>query len=208
MPRDYAANPQPCGLKFCPIPIRILWPDTAFKQKAIGVIYGIGGEMTAKRAEALGVFAQRPATRRKAVYSRKRFEKIWTDLTITKSQAAALIGLHPTVCARHAKRMGIKARPTAAKIITWPSDFNTMWEDGVATAVIARVCNCNPETVGNEARRRKLVPRHHQFRTKITLGEYRLRKAMKESARVTQLAYEITGRQTVTHVKLLKRMAA
>jgi hypothetical protein len=208
MPRDYAAKPQPCGLKFCPVPLRILWPDLAFEQKQIGAIYGVGGEMSSKRAEALGIFDQRPATRRKAVYSRKRFESIWTDLTITKSQAAALIGLHPHVCARHARRMGIKARPLASKIIIWPEDFNAMWDEGVSTQAIARVCKCHPETAGHEAKRRGLVRRDSQFRAKVTLAEFRLLRAMKESARTTQLAYEITGRETRRHFAEIKRLAA
>lgn len=208
MPRNYRAKPQPCGLKFCPAPLRILWPDMAFEQKAIGAIYGICGEMTSKRAEALGIHDQRPPTRRKAIYSRKRFEKIWTDLTITRGQAAALIGLHPDVCARHAKRMGIKARPMAVKIIFWPEDFNAIWDAGVSTQEIARASKCCGETVLTEARRRKLSHRDARFRAKVSLAEYRLARAMAADARTTQLAFEITGRETRRHFSDIKRLAA
>ena len=44
----------PCGIHFCPMALRLLWPIKAILIKDIATVYGVGIAETTRRAERIG----------------------------------------------------------------------------------------------------------------------------------------------------------
>ena len=53
MPRKYHAEKLPCGMKWCPAALRMLWPERAIKHRDIALIYGVNYTLVPRRAEAI-----------------------------------------------------------------------------------------------------------------------------------------------------------
>ena len=214
MPRNTKDDPKlPCGLTFCPAALRVLWADPGISVRKMERPLGVTGTAIRYRADLLGIRNQRS---RRAIYaySRKAFIETWNDRSLTRSQVAERFGMTSHSAGRHAAALGLKGRPGGRGHVTWRSDFSAMWLAGVRTADIATLHRCDDSTVHVQARKQGLEHRPHRFkgiplsRYRAALAETRLAENMALSARVTTLAFEITGRETRRHFVELKRLVA
>lgn len=192
MPRRPAL---PCGVWFCPVPMRILWPDNAFLQERIGAVYECSRSEVARRAVQLGIWEARkhPKT---PVYSVAAFRAAWMDPSLPKGRIAQMFGLTRLQVYLHAKGMGLPSKKVGRlPIFDFGPDFSAMWSDGVLQADMARHFGCSLALIGIEADRRGL-PRRSRVgpRNQITLAQWRelqLGRAMAVQAAETAAALEL-----------------
>jgi hypothetical protein len=203
-----------CGRRFCAPVVRMLWPEKAMTVAHIAHVSGVTEASVFRWADELAITGQRPA-RRKTRFSRAAFIEAWNDTTLNVDMAAERLGMKRYTCSRYAHIMGLGQKVYHGRKAKLPEDFNAMWIAGVSKHEIAQACGISFGTVCLHVRYRKLPPRPMGARVKMTLAEFRamqaeerLAKRMAESARVTTLAYEITGRETRRHFVELKRLVA
>ena len=207
MPRNYRAEKLSCGSRFCPATLRMLWPIKAIRICDIAPIFDVGLAEVIRRAEEIGIDDQRPR-RRTTRISAVRLRAIWMDPSTSLQQKAERANMLPRTLQKLAKAALFPPLKTGRQPTVFPDDFDEMWLAGVATSDIARLCNACGSTVTAEVRKRKLRRRAAGDKAKTTLAEFRLARSMAASARVTQLAFEITGRETKRHFQYLKELAA
>ncbi len=205
---------QACGRRFCAPVMRMLWPEKAMSVVHIAHVSGVTAASVFRWAEELEITGQRQA-RRKTRFSRTAFIEAWNDTTLNVDMAAERLGMKRYTCSRYAHIMGLGQKVYHGRKAKLPEDFNAMWLAGVSKNEIAKVCGISFGTVCLHVRHRKLPPRPNGARVKITLAEFRLMQAeellakrMAESARISTLAFEITGRETRRHLAEIKRLAA
>lgn len=104
MPRNYRADPMPCGIHFCPATLRMLWPVKAIRVCDIAVVYDIGNSETIRRAEALGIAAERHR-RRTTKVSMQRLREIWRDETLSLAEKAVALNMLPRTLQKMARPM-------------------------------------------------------------------------------------------------------
>lgn len=187
---------RPCGRRFCPAAIRVIYPVEELTQAQIGAALGIRPANVGRQASWLGL-PSRYADHYKPV-SAARMRRLYEVENLSLEAIAAQIGCDPQTVWRKAKNLGLR-RPTTnnyARRIKWPADFNQMWRAGVLIADIMQAAvteQVDVRCVSREARRRGLPPRNKGARWKaITMDEYRqinLAKAMAKTARIEQAAF-------------------
>lgn len=215
MPRNTKDDPPfACGFTFCAAFVRIMWPEADIALARSAAVSGVTENAIRYRAERLGIMGARPKTRRKYAYSKRRFKQLWEDHSLSRKEIAEILDMPPDVVGDHAKAMGLKPRNGGFKKVIWCEDFTAMWVEGVRTEEIARQHYCDPAAVRMEAVRRDLERRRIAFKGipmshyRASIAEAALARAMARDARTTQLAFEATGRQTLTHWAELRRIAA
>lgn len=179
----------PCGLWFCPVPLRILYPDPAFRVTDIAALYGTGLSEVERRAHKLGLFALRPH-RTVPRYSRTAFAAMWRDPSLTVREIAGIMGLGKHTVSMHARRLGLGPRRGGAASVTFGPGFAALWNSGLRTADMARHYGCHPDTVLREALRQGLPRRVRlQKRPRLAnLAEWALARALAEDAARTRAA--------------------
>ena len=188
--------------------MRILWPCDDIRIAAPAAIMNVALSEVTRRAERLGILNQR--TRRKTVrVSMTRLREVWADKSIVGLEAkGAALNMSKRTAQKIAKDAGLPNLPQGRFFIPMPKDFDALWLAGVYTKDIAVLAKCSTSRIAAEVRTRNLQRRKSGERGKISLVEYRLLQAMTRDARTTQLAFEATGRQTITHWAELRRIAA
>lgn len=214
MPRNTKDDPPfACGFTFCAAFVRIMWPESDIALARSAAAAGVTENALRYRADRLGILEER-RKRRKYLYSRLRFKQLWEDHSLSRNDIAEILGMPPDVVGDHAKANGLRPRNGGFKKIIWAEDFTAMWVAGVRTEEIARQHYCDPAAVRMEAVRRDLERRRMAFKGipmahyRASIAEAMLARAMARDARTTQLAFEATGRQTLTHWAELRRIAA
>lgn len=214
MPRNRKDNqPFACGRTFCPAAVRVLWAEHGIPVRQMAAPLGVTGTAIRYLATLLGIRDERPR-RPVFVYSRKAFIAAWNDKTLTRTQVAERFGMSSCSAGSHAAALGLEKRNGGSLPPVWCKDFGAMWTAGVRTADIATLHRCHASTVHKQAKKEGLPPRPRLYRG-IPLSHYRaalaeevLLQRMTASARTTQLAYEITGREPRRHFDIIKRLAA
>lgn len=186
---------RPCGRRFCPAAIRILYPITAWRLTQIGAALGMSAHSVSRQADWLGLPRRRPEYFKPVSVAQMRRLYVEADLSIEDLGRA--LGMHPDTAMRKAKAMGLK-KPTRNNYrhkVTWPAEFNQMWLDGVLIADImaaAKTDLTDIRCVSREARRRGLPPRTKNRRwTAITINDWqqmRLASRLARAARIEQAA--------------------
>lgn len=214
MPRNRKDDdPFPCGRTFCPAALRVLWGEPDISVRQMQAPLGVTSTAIRYLANLLGIRDQRPR-RPIFAYSRKAFAEAWNDKSLTRAQVAERFGMMPANAGEHAAALGLPKRKGGTLSPIWRDDFAAMWTAGVKTADIAALHRCNDSTVHVRAQKEGLPRRQRLFKG-IPLSHYRaalaeeiLLKRMTASSRITQLAFEITGRETQRHFQYLKELAA
>lgn len=155
MPRKPAL---PCGIYFCPVPMRILYPLKTVSLATLMGIYGCQFSEIERRAHKLGIFDQRPH-RRVMIYSPAAFRAAWADPDLSVVEIGKRFGIAACNVGQHAKRLGLPQRPRGAQRGAYGAGFDWMWRNGVATKVMAAVFDCHPDSILREALRRGLPRR-------------------------------------------------
>ena len=170
----------PCGIHFCPVPMRLLWPIKAIRIIEIASVYGVGIPETTRRAERLKIADQRKR-RREPRYSQVEFRKLWADESLRVRDIAAHFGLLTRVVEAHAVRMQLpQRRKGQPRIYAFPADFAEMWAAGVPAKEIAEIVGCCLALVSTEARRRKLPRRKKCRGGKVPMLAYQMEKSAKD----------------------------
>lgn len=155
-----AREKKPCGRRFCPAPMRLLWPIKPIRVREIAAVYGVTGPEIDRRAEELGITDERPR-RRTMKYSKQEFRALWADPSLTLEDIGQRLCMVPRVCTKHARQMGLPWRKGGAKpVYRFDDDFDAMWGARVSCREMAAYYgNCSKSLIGFEAKRRKLAPR-------------------------------------------------
>lgn len=127
----------------------------------------------------------------------------WQDLSVTKEEAAARLGISGRYLQQLASAMGLPHRPgyVAPRSDIDPVELARMWRAGLATKDIAEAFGVFRNTVRRHAEMAGLQPRHRGFTGKISLTEYRQRQMaarLSDSAAETRAALrmaEMTDRK-------------
>lgn len=194
--------PMPCGVYFCPAPMRMLWPVADMPQKQIGAVYGVTWAELARRADRLGIEDQRPK-RRSPSYSAVEFKRLCADEAFTIRQIAARLNMEMQGVRKHARRMGLPPRKGGRRAsVQWPADFAAMWLANVGAPEIAERLGCHATMISRKARKMGLPDRRATRWNIITIADYRalqLRNALAARAREEQAALRnaemVDGRQ-------------
>lgn len=190
--------PLPCGIWFCPVPLRVLYPDASVPVALIGAIYSVGLSEVERRAHRLGVFHLRPH-RTVPRYSRAAFAAMWRDRNLTVREIARRMGLGEHTVAMHARRLGLGKRSGGARRVAFGADFAALWLSGLRTGDLAQFYGCHPDTILREALRQGL-PRRVRLPSRPGLDdlrEWRLARAMAEDAARTRVALDKLARRRV-----------
>lgn len=187
--------PKPCGIRFCPVPLRLLWPLKAVKVRDIARLYGVGVSEIERRAEQIAIYNQRPH-RRVMVYSKTEFKRLWDDQMLTLEQIGDRLGMLPRVATLHARRLGLPERKCGQKpTYTFDADFDALWRAKVSCQDMARhYGGCSKSLIGVEARRRKLPPRPRAGKLMPianaleALAAEKLAQAMRREAEIASLS--------------------
>lgn len=193
---------MPCGTRFCPVPLRLLWPIKEVRVRAIGAIYDVTTPEIDRRAEQIGIYAERPH-RRVMVYSKSEFRRLWADQTMSLRQIGERLGMVPRVVQLHARRLGLPTRKCGQKpTYAFDADFDALWAAKVSCQDMARhYGGCSKALIGVEAKRRNLPPRIRAGKlTPIAtvleaLAAEKLVKVMRREAEIAALARKLRGHQ-------------
>lgn len=170
MPRKPA---MPCGVWFCPVPLRLLWPIKAIRVADIGAIYGRSKSEMDRRAVALGIWEDR-AHPRVPVYSASEFRRMWLDASIPRREVGARLGMTVLQVYLHAKAMGLPRRRGGCKpSVVFGPLFAEMWRAGVLQRDMSRHFGCSLALIGIEADRQGLERRSRSGpRQSLTLAQF------------------------------------
>lgn len=187
---------RPCGRRFCPAAIRVLYPVEELRLTRIGAALGLSAHSVARQADWLGLKRRRPNYHKPVSVARMR--KLYVEADLSIEDLGRALGMHPDTAMRKAKAMGLEkpSRNNYRHKITWPADFNQMWLDGVLIADImaaAKTDLTDIRCVSREARRRGLPPRTKNRRwSAITITDWnqmRLGAKLAQAARIEQAAF-------------------
>lgn len=191
---------MPCGRRFCPAAIRMLWPIKTVKVADIARLYGVTVSEIDRRAEEITIYDQRPH-RRVMAYSKTEFRRLWADSSITLEDIGNRIGMLPRVVTIHARKLGLPPRKCGQKpTYTFDEDFDALWRAKVSCEDMARhYGGCSKSLIGVEAKRRKLPPRPRSGklvpigRVLEALAAKKLAEAMRREAEIAALTRKIRG---------------
>lgn len=131
-----------------------------------------------------------PKVNRGKVVSEAAFRRMWMDLTMTRAEIGAVIGITPQCVMKRAKRRGLPSRRDLKRETCRVFDvdeFRDMWVAGVRTKDILAHFWCSNPTTTDAAKRFGLSPRGKGWQYQgITIDEYReiqLGRAMAEEAK-------------------------
>lgn len=193
---------MPCGPRFCPAALRLLWPIKTVKVRDIARLYGVTPPEIERRAEELTIYGLRPH-RRTMVYSKAEFKRLWENDALTLEDIGECIGMVPRVVTNHARKLGLPERKCGPKpTYTFDEDFDALWRAKVSCQEIARhYGGCSKSLIGIEAKRRKLPPRPragklHPIATVLeALAAKKLAEAMRREAEIADLARKIRAHE-------------
>ncbi|MDP2047611.1 MAG: hypothetical protein Q8K33_01780 [Cypionkella sp.] len=184
----------PCGIHFCPMALRLLWPIKAVLIKDIASIYEVGIAETTRRAERIGVIDQRKR-RREPKYSPAEFRKLWADETLRVRDIAQRLDMDLRCVETHAAKMKLPERRRGSpRVYAFPDDFNDMWKAGVTTREISAFVGCCHTLVSVEAGRRELPHRTRSRKAKLTMYAYQIAKAAKAERSYWEKSGMVDGR--------------
>lgn len=113
--------------------------------------------------------------------SHAEFSRLWADVSLSIRDIGNLIGVSQQAVAYRANTRGLPPRGQACTIhrfkkISGP-EFDAMWRAGVGRRAMAAHFGCCGKSVGNEAIRRGLPERHINWRSAITVAQFRVMQA-------------------------------
>lgn len=121
--------------------------------------------------------ASAPKVNRGKVVSEAAFRRMWMDLTISREEIGALIGITPQCVMKRAKRRGLPSRRDLKRETCRAFDvdeFRDMWVTGVRTKDILAYFGCSNPTTTEAAKRFGFPPRGRSWQYRgITIDEYR-----------------------------------
>lgn len=180
--------PLPCGVWFCPVPMRLLWPIKAVSLDRIGAIYGRSRPEIERRARQLGLWDDR-RHRAELVYSVAEFRRMWLDPKMTKPKIGARFGMNRAQVWQHAQRLGLPPRkPGRVFVHVFGADFDALWRAGVLAREMARHYGCSVSLISHEAARRGLPRRTRSMPQGRTMLQYRLAQTAAETTAALHLS--------------------
>lgn len=118
-----------------------------------------------------------PKVNRGKIVSEAAFRRMWMDLTMSREEIGALIGITPQCVMKRAQRRGLPSRKVLAHDTCRVFDvdeFRDMWVTGVRTKDILAHFGCSNPTTTAAAKRFGLPPRGRRWHHRgISIEEYR-----------------------------------